>query len=141
MTARRVSRATCQVGSAELSANGSSNCQASAGRVSQAFGLDHERLVLGPEVPRGQLGVAGLVVRRVGEADREGLDRPARRLLHQADDDRRVDAAGEERPERDVGDHLLADGVGQGRAELLDVVLDRPAAARGSSPGSSSGRS
>ena len=38
MTERRVSRETYQVGKAELSANGSSNCQASAGRVSHAFG-------------------------------------------------------------------------------------------------------
>ena len=38
VTERRVSRATYHVGRAELSANGSSNCQASAGSVSHAFG-------------------------------------------------------------------------------------------------------
>ena len=141
VTCRRVSRATCQVGRAELSANGSSNCSARAGRVSHARGSTLNAWCSVPRCLRGQLGVPGLVERRVVEPDRERLHRPVRRPLHQADDDRRVDPAREERPERDVGHHLLADGVGRasrGAARRPRRAAGRP---RRSSRGPSSGSS
>ena len=119
-------RATCQVGSAELSANGSSNCQARAGRVSHASGRrPGTRGARSRGACAASSAYAALVERRVVEPDRERLHRPARRLLHQADDDRRVDPAREERPERNVGDHLLAHRLAEGRAELLDVLAGR----------------
>ncbi len=103
--------------------------------------LDDERLMLGAQVLRGQLGVARLVVLRVGEADRERLHRPARGPLHQPHDDRRVDPAREERAQRHVRDHLLAHGVAEGLGQLVDVLVHRSARARGSSRATSSARS
>src|SRR5205807_2224855 len=55
------------------------------------------------------------------EADRERLDGARRRLGHRGYDRRGVDAAGQERAERDVRDHAAADR----RAQLVPDLLER----------------
>ena len=62
------------------------------------------------EVPRAVaigdlLREARLVERRVGERDRAGVDRRRPTARHRRDDGARVDAAGQERAERHLGDH------------------------------------
>ena len=64
--------------------------------------------------------MARLVVGRVAEADGEAAHRPLRLRLHQRHHGRGIGAAGEERAERDVGDHAAADGVAQDRIEAVD---------------------
>ena len=96
-----------------------------SGQGGPGVGFDPERLVLGPQGSRDEFGVPRLVELGVAKADREGPDGLSRRSLHQGDDDRRVDPAREERPERDVGHHLLADGVVEGRPQLVGRVGDR----------------
>ena len=49
----------------------------------------------------------------------------ARLRLHQRDDGRGIDPAGEERAERDVGDHLLADRARQQLARAGRCFLRR----------------
>ena len=61
--------------------------------------------------------VGELVELRLLEADAEGLGTRAQ-LRHGADDAGGVDAAGEERADRDVGDEVRLDGVAQERAHL-----------------------
>jgi len=61
----------------------------------ESLGLHDELGVLGAELARGHPREAGLVVGGVAlEADGEGLHPPGGVLRHQADDHRRVDAAG-----------------------------------------------
>ena len=63
----------------------------------------HPRVV-GAQVIGHDLGVVGLVEAGVGEPDGEGAHGGAD-SLHQGHHGRRVDAAGQERPHRHVGDH------------------------------------
>ena len=71
-------------------------------------------------VPRAEeggrlAGVGRLVELLDGKADRERVDRLGRQLLHQARDDRRIDAAGEKRAQRHVAPHPQPHGLGQRR--------------------------
>ena len=79
--------------------------------------------VIGAEVAGDGLGVRRLVVARLVEADGEGRTGRGLMRLHQRDDGRGIDAAGEERAERHVGDHLRLHGVAQQRFECVDGLL------------------
>ncbi len=61
----------------------------------------------------------GFVEFAIVEADRECLDRPLAVGLHDRDDQRGIDAAGQERAERNVGFHAHRDRVVQQRVELV----------------------
>jgi hypothetical protein len=93
-------------------------------------GRRHELGVVGTEPLGHHAGVRPLVVRRGSpEADRERPDPPAGRLRHQGDDGRGVEPAGEESPERDVGDEPPLHCTAQERSEVLlglPLVDDRP---------------
>ena len=81
-------------------------------------GIEKNFMVLRP-VEGGDLpGVGRLVVHRhVFVADGVGLDRAGGLARHQADDDARIDAAAQEGPERNIGDHLALDRLLQGTKE------------------------
>ena len=79
--------------------------------------------MVGAEVAGDGLGVFRLVKSLFRKADREGLHRPRRLLLHQRDDGRRIDSSGEERAEGNVGDHLLPNRAGQQLLELIGALL------------------
>jgi hypothetical protein len=70
-------------------------------------------VVVGAEELGHAAGVLELVEARVVEADRERLHGRVQQLAHQRDVRRRVDAAGEEDPERDVAHHPPPDGPAQ----------------------------
>ena len=53
------------------------------------------------------------IVRRFSEANRECADRRCGCTLHQRDNEGTVNASRQERAERDVGDHLVLDDVGE----------------------------
>ena len=75
---------------------------------------DAELGVIGLEPLGRQARVRGLVVGRVAlEADAERLDRLRHHPAHQADDDRRVEAAAEKRAERHVAHEPPLDGARQ----------------------------
>ena len=76
-------------------------------------GGDVQLGVVGPEVTGDGAGAARLVVAGLVEADRERADGPRALGLHERDDERRVDPAGQERADRDVGDHPQADALAQ----------------------------
>ena len=78
----------------------------------QRVGAHDEFVVIGPEPIGDGPRMLQLVERGLVEADRKCLDL-RRRLRHQADDDTRVDAAGEECAERHVADEVCADRIGQ----------------------------
>ena len=65
------------------------------------------------------LGMGGLVVGGLAEADREGADGSRAVRLHERRNRRRVDAAGQEHAERHVGDHAPAHRVGKQRFQHL----------------------
>ena len=67
-------------------------------------------MVVGRKVLGNLAGVAQLVVFRIVEADREGLDRPLRVAAHQPYHRRRIDTSRKKRAERYVGDHPNLDG-------------------------------
>lgn len=68
-----------------------------------------------------------LVVECLAEkADREGRHRLARPLLHQGRDDRGIDSAGQERPERNVGDHSLFDRLAEPRQSRREPTALQP---------------
>ena len=67
---------------------------------------DHELVMIGGEVLREPPRSIELVERRFVEADREGLDRPRRCPRHQPDDQARIHASREQRPDRDVADEV-----------------------------------
>jgi hypothetical protein len=75
--------------------------------------------MVGAQVAGDRRGVVRFVVLGVLEPDREGLDRLGALLLHQRHDERRVDPAGQEGPERHVGDHALAHRRGEPFLELF----------------------
>ena len=72
-----------------------------------------------------QPGVAGLVIFRHGEADGERPQGAAGKLPHEAHDDRRIDAAGEERPQRHVALQAGLDRRGKPAAEQPGVLAPR----------------
>ena len=87
---------------------------------------EHQLGVIGAEMARHRPRAVRFVERFFAKADREGLHRPARRALHQCDDGRGIDAAGQERAERHVGDHLPLHRIGQEAVQLLDDLVFRP---------------
>ena len=94
--------------------------------------LRHDQLrVMRAEVLGHSFGEGCLVISRLGEADRERTHRRRALGLHQRRDHRRVDAAGEEDAEGDVGDHPDAHGVAQQRFQLARRVFLGPAVAMG----------
>ena len=78
--------------------------------------------VLRPEVLGDPARDLGLVVAGVGGTDGEGADRAVGRLLHERDDGGGVDAAGEERTQRDIGDHPRPDRALQQLVHRVDVL-------------------
>src|SRR5439155_21188166 len=88
--------------------------------------LNDQSLVLGAEVLRDTLGVGPLVVIavRAVEADTERAHAGARRLAHEGHHRRRVDAAAEERAQRDVADHLIPHGLPEERDQLRAARLE-----------------
>ncbi len=84
--------------------------------------LDRELLVHRSVLPCDGARVLALVVALVCEADRERAHRLRRLLGHQRDDDARVDAARQQRAERDVGDQPAANRCGDRRADALEPL-------------------
>ena len=84
----------------------------------QPVGVDEDLLVIRAELARDEVGVlelvAGLACGGV-ETDAERLEPPLALLREQAHDQRRVEAAGEQHADRDVGDHAALDGQPQRR--------------------------
>ena len=108
-----------------MSANGSSY-QSGKPRddVERVLRLDIELGVVGAQMRRRRrLACSRLVVAGGVKADGEGLHRPRALRLHQRDDGRGIDAAGEKRAERHVGDHPQLDGIAQQRIEPLDRLV------------------
>ena len=88
--------------------------------------------MLRSEVLRDFAAVARFVEARVFEADGERVDGTGRVALHERGDEARVDAAGEEDAEGNVGDHAQRDGVAEELVERIDrVVLGAREAIRG----------
>jgi hypothetical protein len=80
--------------------------------------------VLGAQVLGHGSGVGRLVVLGGFEADREGADLAPGALPHQGHHGARVDAAGEERSQRDVGDETALDGIPEPLLELVHGLLE-----------------
>jgi hypothetical protein len=79
--------------------------------------------VVGAQVRGDAAGVDRLVVVGLGRADRERAGPRVRRSAQHRDDHRGVDAAGEERAQRHVGDRLAGDGGGQRTLDEVDRLL------------------
>ena len=98
-------------------------CLAMQDRVAEAVrdlpGADLEHVVLGAERLRRRAPVAALVVARVGERDRERLQRMVGGLLRERRGQARVQAPGEVRADRDVGAQAQTDAVGEQLAQVL----------------------
>ena len=107
-------------------------------------GLDDELVVVGAEQLGDHARACGSSLKRsCVEADREGLDRPRRGLGHRRDDRRGVDAAGQERAERHVGDHPPAHRAARmpSRMRLVAARVGRDELACARSRAASSARS
>jgi hypothetical protein len=89
-----------------------------------------QHVVLGAERGGGALLVRALVVARVGEGDRERVQRVVRGPLRERRDQRGVQPAGQVGPDRDVGAQPQPHAVGQHLAEpgARGVVLRAPPA-------------
>ena len=88
---------------------------------------DVDLVVVGAELLRDEVGVLVLVAllpARRREADAEGRQAALAGLGEQRDDEARVEAAGEQHPDRHVGDHPPLDGAAQ-RVEDLLLPLPR----------------
>src|SRR3954471_4913332 len=81
--------------------------------------------MLRAESLRGDARVLQFVVAVLAKAYREGLDGTVARARHEGDDRRRVNAAREERAERNVRDEAHAHGIVERRAKLFEPVLFR----------------
>ena len=102
-------------------------------------------MVLGAEMLGHAARVLELVERRLVEADRERLHRAPDAAAISADDEARVDAAGEERAERHVADQVRADGVARApraaaRRRPLPIRRTFPSAGTASTARSRCGR-
>src|ERR1700751_5594024 len=80
-------------------------------------------------------GILGFVVLILVEADRERAHRPAAELLHECDHEGRVDAAGQERAERNIRNHAQLHGVSQQLVKLLGRLVGRDAEGAGAGLG------
>ena len=106
------------MGSADESANGSSNASASRGRSSTASGRSDQLVVVGA-VQLGHLaGQLQLVERALLEPDREGAHAVGALARGERGERRRVDPAGQHHADRHVRDQMRADGVAQALAQL-----------------------
>ncbi len=76
-------------------------------------------MVVGPVAAGDQPRPVELVEARLLEADREGLHRAGLLAGGEGDDPGRVDPAGEQHADRDVGDEVCPDRVAQGLAQLV----------------------
>lgn len=75
------------------------------------FGVAEGLMVLGTQVPGNLPGMGKLVEAFIGKADGVGLDRLLAQAGHGRHDDARIDAAGEEGPQRYIRDHAQAGGL------------------------------
>src|SRR5437899_2516557 len=82
--------------------------------------------MVGAEMLRGLASVRPLVELFNRETNRKRVDGPLRLLLHQAGDDRRVDAAGEKRSEWHIAAHPQANRFGQCAAKFALPAIGRP---------------
>ena len=96
--------------------------------------LDLELLVTRAVAARDRARVRPLVVPRVREADRERAHGLGRGRRHHGDDDARVEAAREERPEGHVRDEPAPDGRGDPLAHELEPLLVAPLGRLGLEP-------
>ena len=88
------------------------------------LGVDQDLVMVGPEPLGDQPRVPALVVARVlVGGDRERPHRLVDQLRHQRDVGGRVDAAGQEYAERDVGHHPFANRLPQELAEPLHLLV------------------
>ena len=87
-----------------------------------AVRLDAKFLVNRAELRSHLAGVAGFVEFRDRETNRKGPHRLPNQFCHQPDDDRRIDAAGEKRPERHVALQPLLHGGRQGLSKLSPII-------------------
>ena len=76
--------------------------------------------VLGAEMARDGRGMWRLVIIGFRKADGESANAAGIGRLHQDDDGRRIDSAGEKGTERNVGDHAPAHGILQQSFQLPD---------------------
>ena len=97
-------------------------------------GRDQQLGVFGPQLRGGLARRGELVVAGIAESHREGAHTLRRGLLHQRDDQRGVDAAGQERTQGHVRQHLLPDAALQQSFEFREarciVALVRSAGLR-----------
>ena len=87
--------------------------------VARRLRLDDKLGVLGAEMLGDAARVIGFVEFPVAKADGKCMRGLRRLRLHQRDDGRGIDAAGQERAERNIGDHLPADRVAQQALQLI----------------------
>ena len=94
---------------------------------------DPDLVVVGLELARdevGELELVALAPARVGEADRERGQAALALLGEQRDDQARVEPAGEQHADRDVGDHPPPDRDAQRLEQRVPPVLRRAVRAR-----------
>lgn len=98
-------------------------------RVPDLVGRDSEFGVVGAVVVGDLPGSPGLIEQRLLEAHRERLDGVVHQVRHSPDDDARVDAAAQERAERNVTHQALLDGRLDTRPEIVDCLFESGVAA------------
>ena len=87
--------------------------------VERLLPRDRQFGVLGAEVPGDGGGMVGFVEIGIVETDGEGLDLAHVRRVHQRHDGGGIHPAGQERPERHVGDHAALHGILQQTFEAV----------------------
>ena len=96
-------------------------------RVHEPAAVDPQLAVVGAELARDQVGELELVAGAVAdvlEADRERRQPGLALVREQRDDQRGVQAAGEQDPDRDVGHHPAPDGALEHLAQRVRPVVD-----------------
>ena len=89
-------------------------------------GLDDELMVIGAVTLGDHAGIAPLVIRRVLEADGEGLDRAVRGARHRRDDRCRIDAARQKGAEWHVRDQPHTHRLVEALRDCFLQLFDRP---------------
>ena len=94
------------------------------GAVDEVAGADDDLVMVGGASLRDHAGVGQLAVRLAVafEADREGLHRLRERLGHERHHGAGVDAAAEERSERNVADQMQLDRLAQQRRQRFRLL-------------------